>query len=137
MNVLAFGFVPDYGKETFDVTVCVSWTHLIYCAMIEVILIGKCIYSQLVKAVLNRQKIIYMEVRDSTEKMNRLASKKNLNTVIETFQKTRNYALYDKFWYLQRNQRYSKLDYRDRGFTVDKWGNVLDTIMLNKRITRG
>ena len=57
-------------------------THL---AMIEVILIGKCVYSQLARAVQTRKKIIYIEVHNYSEKMMRHISKRNLNTVVETF----------------------------------------------------
>ena len=78
-------------------------THL---ALIEIVLIGKCIYSQLARAVQNRQKIIHVEVRNSSEKMLRHISKRNLNIVIETFQKKKNYALFDKFWYLKRAETY-------------------------------
>ena len=47
--------------------------------MIEVILIGKCVYSQLARAVQTRKKIIYIEVRNSSEKTMRHISKRNLN----------------------------------------------------------
>jgi len=53
--------------------------------MIEVILIGKCVYSQLARAVQTRKKIIYIEVHNYSEKMMRHISKRNLNTVVETF----------------------------------------------------
>ena len=89
-------------------------THL---ALIEIVLIGKCIYSQLARAVQNRQKIIHVEVRNSSEKMLRHISKRNLNIVIETFQKKKNYALFDKFWYLKRSERFVELVYE--GLNVD------------------
>ena len=92
--------------ETFDPFTCVSWTHLTHLAMIEVILIGKCVYSQLARAVQTRKKIIYIEVRNSSEKLLRHISKRNLNTVVETFQKKKNFALFDKFWYLKRAERF-------------------------------
>jgi hypothetical protein len=38
----------------FDIFRCVSWTHLIYYAIVEVILIGKCVYSQLARAITDR-----------------------------------------------------------------------------------
>lgn len=110
-NVLSFGFVPNFTAERFDVLTSVSWTHLTHLAMIEVILIGKCVYSQLARAVQTRKKIIYIEVRNFSEKTLRHISKKNLNTVVETFQKKRNYALFDKFWYLKRAEGFYKIDY--------------------------
>ena len=84
-NYLSFGFVPNFMTDTFDPFTCVSWTHLTHLAMIEVILIGKCVYSQLARAVQTRKKIIYIEVRNFSEKTMRHISKKNLNTVVETF----------------------------------------------------
>ena len=50
-NVLSFGFVPDFRNEQFDIFKTVSWSHLLHLAIIEVILIGKCVYSQLARAV--------------------------------------------------------------------------------------
>lgn len=44
-NALSFGFVPDFAAEKFDPILCVNWTHLIYFALIEIILIGKCVAS--------------------------------------------------------------------------------------------
>mgnify|MGYP000891176827 CR=1 FL=1 len=71
--------------ENFDPFTTVSWTHLTHLAIVEVILIGKCVYSQLARAVQTRKKIIYIEVRNSNERLLRYISKKNLNTVVETF----------------------------------------------------
>lgn len=116
-NWLSFGYVPDFKREEFDIFTGVSWTHLTHLALIEIVLIGKCIYSQLARAVQNRQKIIHVEVRNSSEKMPRHISKRNLNIVIETFQKKKNYALFDKFWYLKRSERFIDLNYE--GLNVD------------------
>ena len=44
-NALSFGFVPDFAAEKFDPILCVNWTHLIHFALIEIILIGKCVAS--------------------------------------------------------------------------------------------
>ena len=44
-NVLSMGFVPDFLSDSFDPFKTVSWMHLTHLAMIEVILIGKCVYS--------------------------------------------------------------------------------------------
>ena len=56
-------------------------------------------------------------MRNSSEKMLRHISKRNLNIVIETFQKKKNYALFDKFWYLKRSERFEELKYD--GLNVD------------------
>ena len=53
-NWLSFGFVPNFKSEDFDILAGVSWTHLTHFALIEIVLIGKCIYSQLARAVQNR-----------------------------------------------------------------------------------
>ena len=71
--------------DSFDPFTTVSWVHLTHLAMIEVILIGKCVYSQLARAVQTRKKIIYIEVLPFNERTARHISKRNLNTVIETF----------------------------------------------------
>ena len=84
-NVLSFGFIPNFMADSFDPFTCVSWTHLTHLAMIELILIGKCVYSQLARAVQTRKKIIYIEVRNFSDKTLRYMSKRNLNTVVETF----------------------------------------------------
>ena len=49
-------------------------------------------------------------------------SKRNLNTVVETFQKKKNYALFDKFWYLKRAERFTEIDYH--GMIVDVGDHV-------------
>ena len=69
-----------------------------------------------------RKKIIYIEVRNFSEKTLRHVSKRNLNTVVETFQKKKNYALFDKFWYLKRAERFTEIEYV--GLIVDDWDNV-------------
>ena len=53
-------------------------------------------------------------------------SKRNLNTVVETFQKKKNYALFDKFWYLKRAERFASIDYA--GPYVDSASNVCYTL---------
>ena len=53
-------------------------------------------------------------------------SKKNLNTVVETFQKKKNFALFDKFWYLKRAERFVQIDYT--GPYVDHTENVCYTL---------
>ena len=50
-NFLSLGYVPNFVTESFDPFTTVSWLHLTHLAMIEVILIGKCVYSQLARAV--------------------------------------------------------------------------------------
>ena len=94
--------MPNYTRDEFDPFKCVSWTHLTHIVMMELILISKCIWSHLSQAVQTRKKIIYIEVRNKNDRIKRYKSKQNLNTVVETFEKQRNYALFDKFWYLKR-----------------------------------
>lgn len=108
-DALAFGFVPDYTAEEFDPIMCVSWTHLMHFVVMELIMIANCVKSELARAILARSKIIHIEVLDKSQKLQRIESKRNLNTVVETFQKQRNYALFDKFWYLKRAERYYQL----------------------------
>ena len=52
-------------------------------------------------------------------------SKENLNTVVETFERKRNYALFDKFWYLKRGEYYAQQNKSD-GFFLDQLDNVCD-----------
>jgi len=127
--------VPDFKKESFDVFTTVSWTHLTHLALIELILIGKCVYSQLARAVQTRKKIIWVEVRNSNEKMLRHISKKNLNTVVETFQKKQNYALFDKFWYLKRSEMFAIRDYS--GLYVEESGNVVSNLQAPTLMRQG
>ena len=50
-NWLSFGFIPNFMTDSFDPFTTVSWLHLTHLALIEVILISKCVYSQLARAV--------------------------------------------------------------------------------------
>ncbi len=118
--------------DSFDPFTTVSWTHLTHLAMIEVILIGKCVYSQLARAVQTRKKIIYIEVRNYNERLQRFMSKRNLNTVVETFQKKRNYALFDKFWYLKRAEGLADMEYM--GLCVDDYSNVSHSLQMNHHL---
>ena len=83
--MLTFTFVPQYTEEHFDFFKCVSWPHLTHLALMEVVLIGKCIKTQLSTALIKRNRIIYIEVRSKNDKVPRYVSKENLNTVMETF----------------------------------------------------
>lgn len=91
----------------------------------ELILISKCIWSHLSQAIQTRKKIIYIEVRDKNMRSKRHKSKENLNTVVETFERKRNYALFDKFWYLKRGEYYDAQNKSD-GFFLDQLDNVCD-----------
>lgn len=118
--------------DSFDPFTTVSWTHLTHLAMIEVILIGKCVYSQLARAVQTRKKIIYIEVRNYNDRLQRYMSKRNLNTVVETFQKKKNYALFDKFWYLKRAEGLADMEYA--GLCVDEYSNVSHSLQMNHHL---
>ena len=64
-----------------------------------------------------------MEVRSQSERMARILSKQNLNTVIETtLRKKNNNKLFDKFWYQTREEKFLKLMYD--GLYVDVLGHV-------------
>ena len=44
-NFLSFGYIPNFMTDSFNPFETVSWTHLTHLAIIEIILIGKCVYS--------------------------------------------------------------------------------------------
>ena len=67
--------------------------------------------------------------------MPRHLSKRNLNTVVETFQKKKNYALFDKFWYLKRAEAFVELDYQ--GLCVDDWNNVSHSLQSSQLLQKG
>ena len=78
-----------------------------------------CFYFQFTRALQARKKLIYVEVRSNTERMPRIVSKQNLNTVIETtLRKKNNNKLFDKFWYQTREEKFLKLIYD--GLHVDQ-----------------
>lgn len=67
--------------------------------------------------------------------MKRSVSKNNLNTVIETYVRKRNYALFDKFWYLKRGEKHdAKLA---QGFIVDCDEVFLPENLLNNNFIIG
>ena len=43
-NWLVFGHVPDFDSKEFHFWTGVSWSHLTFLAMMELILISKCVY---------------------------------------------------------------------------------------------
>ena len=49
--------------------------------------------------------------------------------MVETFQKQRNYALYDKFWYLKRAEIQEEYTNSQTGLQVDDLGNVTESIL--------
>ena len=59
-------------------------------------------------------------------------SKRNLNTVVETFQKKKNYALFDKFWYLKRAEGLADIEYT--GLCVDDYSNVSHSLQMNHHL---
>ena len=68
-----------------------------------------------------RKKLIYVEVRSKDEKISRIISKENLNTVIETnTRKKNNNQLFDKFWYQTREKKSQSQIYD--GLYVDSGG---------------
>ena len=82
-----------------------------------------CFYFQFTRALQARKKLIYVEVRSSSERIQRILSKQNLNTVIETtLRKKNNNKLFDKFWYQTREQKFISEKYD--GLFVDNINNV-------------
>ena len=68
-----------------------------------------------------------MEVRSKDEKISRIVSKQNLNTVIETNNRRKNTnQLFDKFWYKTREDSTKSLAYD--GFYVDSANLVASAI---------
>jgi hypothetical protein len=67
--------------------------------------------------------------------MPRHLSKRNLNTVVETFQKKKNYALFDKFWYLKRAESFVELEYQ--GLCVDDYSNVSHSLQSHQLLQKG
>lgn len=98
-NAFNFGMVPDYTKD-FSFTTSVRWTDMFHIVLIQMILMSWCFYFQFTRALQARKKLIYVEVRSASDRLNRITSKMNLNTVIETTLKVKNNnQMFDKFWY--------------------------------------
>ena len=123
---LSFGQVPDYSQN-FDIVKSVRWTDMIHIIIILVILMSWCFYFQFNRAVQTRKKLIYVEVRSKDEKISRIISKENLNTVIKTnTRKKNNNQLFDKFWYQTREKRALSQNYE--GLYVDSAGQVASSL---------
>ena len=86
---MSFGYVPDY-TQPFDIAKSVRWTDMIHIIIILVILMSWCFYFQFNRAMQTRKKLIYVEVRSKDERISRIVSKENLNTVIETNNRKKN-----------------------------------------------
>lgn len=98
-NAWNFGMVPDY-TNSFNFTTSVRWTDMFHLVLIQMILMSWCFYFQFTRALQARKKLIYVEVRSASDRLNRILTKKNLNTVIETTQRRKNNnQLFDRFWY--------------------------------------
>lgn len=114
--------VPDYTSE-FNFQSSVRWTDMIHIVLIQIILMSWCFYFQFTRALQARKKLIYVEVRSFSERMKRIESKQNLNTVIETtLRKKNNNKLFDKFWYQTREEKFLKL--QQNGLYIDSIGLV-------------
>ena len=80
-----------------------------------------------------RKKLIYVEVRSKDEKISRIVSKQNLNTVIETnTRKKNNNQLFDKFWYQTREKRAQSQNYD--GLYVDSAGQVASSLISSDHL---
>ena len=123
---MAIGTVPDYTKR-FDIVDSVRWADMIHIVVILVILMSWCFYFQFNRALQTRKKLIYVEVRSKDERISRIVSKQNLNTVIETNnRKKNNNQLFDKFWYQTRELGAVQQAYD--GFYIDKSGLVTSAL---------
>jgi len=123
-DALTFGFVPDFSGEEFDFFRCVNWTHLIFFGILEVFLISKCIIEKLQQALIDRNKLISVEVLDQDSRIDRKKAKKNLDLVIRVSRREKQKVgdwLFDKTWY-QRRAAVHKANSSENGFVLDKWG---------------
>ena len=105
-------FVPDYMRDTFDPVLSVSWGHLTVLQLLLAFLIVMIGMWNLSEAIQTKKRIIYVEVLNKNETIDRQTSKQNLNTVVETFIKKRKFSLFDKFWYLKRAENFEMMSYR-------------------------
>ena len=55
--------------------------------------------------------------------------------MVETFQKKKNYALFDKFWYLKRAESFVELEYQ--GLCVDDYSNVSHSLQSHQLLQKG
>ena len=82
-----------------------------------------CFYFHFTRAIQSRKKLIYVEVRPQDTNISRTESKQNLNTVIESNMRKKNTnQLFDKFWYITREQRKAKA--KTDGLVVDSQQQV-------------
>ena len=71
-----------------------------------------------------RKQLIYVEARSINQKIPRMISKNNLNTVLEFSQKRRvNQMLFDKFSYITRASKFDALPYE--GLQVNHLNHVI------------
>ena len=105
-------YVPDYMRDTFDPVLSVSWGHLTVLQLLLAFLIVMIGMWNLSEAIQTKKRIIYVEVLNKNETIDRQTSKQNLNTVVETFIKKRKFSLFDKFWYLKRAENFEMMSYR-------------------------
>ena len=109
---MTFNYYPDYERETFDPILSVSWVHLTALQVLLFILILMIAMWKLSDAIQTKKKIVYVEVLNKNEKIDRQRSKLNLNIVVDTFMKKRKFSLFDKFWYLRRAENFDAMEYR-------------------------
>ena len=79
---MTFGYVPDLEVEEFDLFTCVSWTHLIFFGILEVLLIGKCVFEKLQQIMTQRDLLISVEVLSKDKPIDRKRAKKNMHQVL-------------------------------------------------------
>ena len=99
-------------RETFDPVLSVNWGQLIILQLLLLVLIVMISMWELSEAIQTKKRIIYVEVLNKNEEIDRQTSKQNLNIIVETFMKKRKFSLFDKFWYLKRAENFEMMSYR-------------------------
>ena len=104
--------------EEFDFFTSVSWTHLIFFAIAELLLIGKCIYEKLKQVMRERSTLISVEVLPQSQVIHRKNSKKNMRQVLQRCgaRQTQG-ALFDQTWYQRRAVVHDRIK-EQNAFTV-------------------
>ena len=90
---------PNYYQD-FSLVKSVSWKDVLHFSGVLLLVASWGFYSQFNKALQQRKKLIYVEVRSKEEMISRVRSKQNLNSVIVAVNRKKNMNhLFDKFWY--------------------------------------
>ena len=74
-NWLTFSYFPDYQRTTFDPILSVSWVHLTVLQLLLSVLIMMISMWKLSDAIQTKKRIVYVEVLNKGEKIDRQTSK--------------------------------------------------------------